>query len=138
MSAKTPLPVKSILPTEAHRMLQVQPDALLVDCRSNAEYIFVGHPGGSVHVPWVDGPDFEPNPHFLGEVRKLAGDIGERPLLLICRSGNRSMDAARALVAAGFSQVYNVTHGFEGDLNDAHQRNTVNGWRIDGLPWEQL
>ncbi len=138
MSAKTPMSVKSILPTEAHRMLQVQPDALLVDCRSNAEYIFVGHPSGSVHVPWIDGPEFELNPHFVGEVRKLVGNVGERPLLLICRSGRRSMDAAHALVAAGFSQVYNVTHGFEGDLNEAHRRSSVNGWRFDGLPWEQL
>ena len=130
--------MKQLLPREAYALMQAQPDALLIDCRSEAEYFFVGHPIGSVHVPWVDGPDFEPNPHFIGEVRKLAGNIGDRPVMLICRSGRRSHDAGLALEAAGFTQVINVVHGFEGDLNEQHRRSTLNGWRFDGLPWEQL
>jgi hypothetical protein len=28
-------------------------------------------------------------------------------------------------------------HGFEGELNDQHQRNSLAGWRFNGLPWEQ-
>mgnify|MGYP003341615149 CR=1 FL=1 len=46
-------------------------------------------------------------------------------------------DAGRALEAAGFTQVYHVEHGFEGDLGENHHRNEINGWRHDGLPWEQ-
>jgi rhodanese-related sulfurtransferase len=58
--------------------------------------------------------------------------------VLICRSGKRSAEAATALEQAGFSRVYSVTHGFEGDLNQERQRGKINGWRHDGLPWEQF
>jgi rhodanese-related sulfurtransferase len=61
----------------------------------------------------------------------------DRPIVLICRSGNRSMDAGAALEEAGFTKVYNVLHGFEGDLDENHHRNSSNGWRFDELPWEQ-
>lgn len=33
--------------------------------------------------------------------------------------------------------IHNVTHGFEGDLDDRHHRGSINGRRFDGLPWEQ-
>lgn len=55
-----------------------------------------------------------------------------------CRSGNRSADAARALEEAGFTKVYHILHGFEGDLDEHPHRNTRNGWRHDGLPWKQF
>ena len=45
--------------------------ALLVDIRSSMEFLFVGHPRGAVHVPWIDEPDWDINPHFLPEIRKL-------------------------------------------------------------------
>ena len=45
-------------------------------------------------------------------------------------------DAGAALEKTGFTQVYNVLHGFEGELNDQHQRNSISGWRHEGLPWE--
>ena len=61
-----------------------------------------------------------------------------RPVVLICRSGHRSLDAGDALEKAGFSDVYNVLDGFEGPLDDSHHRGTVSGWRKEGLPWEQL
>jgi rhodanese-related sulfurtransferase len=130
--------MQHLTPLDAHDFLQRTPDALFVDCRSDAEYFFVGHALGSVHVAWYDGPDWELNPHFVGEVRKLAGHSVERPVVLICRSGRRSVEAGHALEAAGFSRVYNVLHGFEGDLDEHHHRGTRNGWRHDGLPWEQL
>ena len=130
--------MQHLTPLDANDFLQRTPDALFVDCRSDAEYFFVGHALGSVHVAWYDGPDWELNPHFVGEVRKLAGHSVERPVLLICRSGRRSVEAGHALEAAGFTRVYNVLHGFEGDLDDHHHRGTRNGWRHDGLPWEQL
>ncbi len=129
--------MKDFTPKEAYAFLQAHPDALLIDVRSEIEYLFVGHPVGAIHVSWNDGPDWEINPHFVGEVKKLAGNGGERPVLLICRSGNRSEKAGEALEAAGFSAVYNVLHGFEGELDERHHRNAVNGWRFDGLPWEQ-
>jgi rhodanese-related sulfurtransferase len=129
--------MKHLTPKEAHAFLQTHPEALLIDVRSEIEYLFVGHPVGAIHVSWNDGPDWDVNPHFVGEVKKLAGHGGERPVVLICRSGNRSETAGQALLDAGFRNIYNVTYGFEGELDDQHHRNAVNGWRFDGLPWEQ-
>jgi rhodanese-related sulfurtransferase len=90
-----------------------------------------------LHVSWNDVPDWDINPHFVGEVKKLAGHAHDRPVVLVCRSGNRSVDAGNALEAAGFTRIYNVLHGFEGELDDSHHRGTTNGWRFEGLPWEQ-
>ncbi len=129
--------MKHLTPKEAYAFLQATPDALLIDVRSEIEFLFVGHPVGAIHVSWNDGPDWEVNPHFVGEVKKLAGNGGQRPILLICRSGNRSEAAGEALLAAGFTEVYNVAHGFEGELDDNHHRNSISGWRFDGLPWQQ-
>ena len=94
--------MKSLEPREAHEFLQSHGDALLIDCRSEMEYLFVGHPLGALHVAWNDGPDWEINPHFVGQVRKLAGtNHTTRPIVLICRSGNRSLEAGGTLERAG-------------------------------------
>lgn len=127
--------MKHLTPREAHDFLQQHPDALFIDCRSEIEYLYVGHPTGAIHVAWQDGPDWDVNPDFLGHVRKAAPV--HRPVVLICRSGQRSTAAGRYLEKHGFAAVYNVAHGFEGDLDDQHHRGTLNGWRHDGLPWEQ-
>jgi rhodanese-related sulfurtransferase len=66
----------------------------------------------------------------------MKGDL-TRPLLIICRSGRRSVDAGEALEAAGFSNVINVLDGFEGELDDNYHRGTLGGWRFHGLPWFQ-
>ena len=125
-------------PKQAQEFLRKTPDALFIDCRSEMEYLFVGHAVGALHVSWNDGPDWEVNPHFVGQVKKLAGtNHATRPIVLICRSGNRSQEAGEELKRNGFARVYNVAHGFEGELNERHQRNTTSGWRQAGLPWEQ-
>lgn len=125
-------------PKQAQKFIAEHPDALFIDCRSEMEFLFVGHPAGALHVAWNDGPDWEVNPHFVGQVKKLAGtNHTTRPILLICRSGNRSQEAGEALERHGFTRVYNVKHGFEGELDAQHHRNSVAGWRHDGLPWEQ-
>ena len=130
--------MKHFKPKEAHRFLAETPAAVFIDCRSEMEFYFVGHPVGAHHVPWNDGPDWEVNPHFVGQVKKLAGaNFEKRPIVLICRSGNRTIEAGEALEAAGFKQVVNVLYGFEGELDEKHHRNSRNGWRVDGLPWEQ-
>jgi rhodanese-related sulfurtransferase len=130
--------MQHLQPKEAYAFLQHNPNALFVDCRSEMEYLFVGHPVGALHVAWNDGPDWDVNPHFVGQVKKLAGtNHAMRPIVLICRSGNRSQEAGDALERAGFARVYNVVNGFEGEMNERHQRNSIAGWRFDGLPWEQ-
>lgn len=127
-----------LTPKEAFEFLKNNSEALFVDCRSDIEFLFVGHPVGAFHVAWNDGPDWEVNPHFVGQVARLAGhDHAKRPIVLICRSGNRSEEAGEALELAGFTRVYHVVHGFEGELDENHHRNSKSGWRHDGLPWEQ-
>jgi len=125
-------------PKRAFEFLRAHANALFVDCRSEMEYLFVGHAVGALHVAWNDGPDWDVNPHFVGQVKKLAGtNHTTRPIVLICRSGNRSQEAGEALERAGFTQVYNVAYGFEGELDQSHHRNAKTGWRHEGLPWEQ-
>jgi rhodanese-related sulfurtransferase len=129
--------MKHLKPVEAHAFLQQHPEALLVDCRTEMEFFYVGHPVGAVHIAWHEPPDWETNPRFVAEVLKEAGDK-TKPVLLICRSGKRTLDAGTALEAEGFTGVINVLEGFEGDLDEDFHRNTRNGWRVAGLPWEQL
>lgn len=136
--------LKTLTPKQAWQLLQEDPRAVLVDVRSNMEFLFVGHPRGAVHIPWIDEPDWEVNPHFVRLVRELmlggviCGDReGCAPVILICRSGKRSQEAGRALLENGFSEVFNVAEGFEGELDDNHHRSSLGGWRYEGLPWEQ-
>ena len=127
--------MQRLTPKEAYDFLQRNPEAVFIDVRSEMEHMFVGHPRGSILIPWVDGPDWEINPHFVANVRKAAS--ANRPIVLICRSGRRSADAGELLEKAGLKDIYNVEHGFEGELDDNHHRNSHNGWRYDGLPWAQ-
>lgn len=142
MTGTAPMPER-ISPVEAFDRLRIRPRDLLVDIRSTMEYLFVGHPVGAVHIPWIDEPDWVENPQFVPQVRKLLlggiGDHGEDApeVFLICRSGKRSLVAGQALIAAGIEKVYSVDEGFEGPLDSEHHRSTVSGWRFRGLPWEQ-
>jgi rhodanese-related sulfurtransferase len=129
--------MKHLAPKQTYELLHQRADAVFVDCRSEMEFLFVGHPVGAILIPWNDGPDWEVNPHFVGQVKKAAGHTTHRPIVLICRSGNRSVDAGLELENAGFTEVYNVLHGFEGELDENRRRGSTNGWRHDGLPWEQ-
>ena len=130
--------MKHVLPTAAWAMLQAQPDAVLIDVRMEIESLYVGRPPGAINVPWYEYPDLTPHPEQF--VKLVEAEVTDKtvPLLLICRSGKRTLDAGLALEAAGYTDVYNVLHGFEGELNDQFHRSTVSGWRFDGLPWEQL
>jgi rhodanese-related sulfurtransferase len=127
--------MKHLAPKEAYDFLKANPDAVLIDVRSEMEYLFVGHPRDALLIPWQDGEYFELNPDFLGHVRKASSL--NRPVVLICRSGKRSKIAGEFLEDHGLSEVYNVVHGFEGDLDNQRRWSRVNGWRFEGLPWEQ-
>ena len=124
-------------PRAAYTFLQQRTDAVLVDCRTETEHMYVGHPVGAEHVAWQEAPDWEVNRHFAEQVVRLVKKDLARPVLLICRSGKRSVDAGLVLEAAGFTQVINVTEGFEGPLDDNFHRGTQAGWRFRGLPWQQ-
>lgn len=136
--------VETLTPKGAYQMMQDNPRAVLIDVRSSMEHLFVGHPKGAIHIPWMDEPDWVVNPHFVPHVRQLMlggvhrdDDGSYAPIILICRSGRRSLDAGVALVEAGFMEVYNISEGFEGELDGDHHRSMVGGWRFHQLPWEQ-
>jgi rhodanese-related sulfurtransferase len=105
---------------------------VLVDIRSSMEFLFVGHPSGAVHIAWIDEPDWTVNPHFVTDIRKLLlGGVscdegkGCAPVILICRSGKRSLEAGRVLLANGLPRVYHVDEGFEGELDEHRARVVV-------------
>ncbi len=134
----------AISPRQAADILARNPRAILVDVRSSMEFLFVGHPVGAVHVAWIDEPDWDINPDFVVEVRQLLlGGVSsghsesDAMVILICRSGKRSHEAGKLLLQHGIENVCHIDEGFEGELNDAHQRSSIGGWRYHGLPWEQ-
>lgn len=110
-------------------------DAVLVDVRTAEERKFVGNVPGSTHVAWMTGTAMTKNPRF---VRELEAKVKKHEVvLLLCRSGKRSADAAEAATKAGFTNAFNVSEGFEGDLDDKGRRGGLGGWRFNDLPWVQ-
>ncbi|MGC4076004.1 MAG: rhodanese-like domain-containing protein [Rubrivivax sp.] len=130
------LPYAGVVPPQDAWALVQAGLAQLVDVRTAEERKFVGQVPGSLHVAWATGTALTRNPRF---VRELEARLGGKDTvaLLLCRSGKRSAAAAEAAVAAGFTNVFNVGEGFEGELDATQQRGHFNGWRRRGLPWTQ-
>lgn len=125
----------ALTPREAYELLQSAPGARLVDVRSRAEWDFVGRIPQAVEVEWRSYPGMVQNEHFLVQLQKQADP--EALLLFLCRSGQRSHQAALAASEAGFANCYNILEGFEGDRDAEQHRNRIGGWRHAGLPWYQ-
>jgi rhodanese-related sulfurtransferase len=107
--------------------------AVLIDVRSPEEVRFVGHVPGGTNVPWATGIELSRNPRFLRALEAAAPR--DAVILLLCRSGQRSVSAAVAATAAGFTQVFNVLEGFEGDPDASGRRGRLSGWQARDLPW---
>ncbi len=128
-----------VTPTQAWELLE-QGDAVLVDVRTQAEWSFVGVPDTTaaatrpLFVEWSSLTS-GPNPAAFVEAVTAQVDPGT-PIVLLCRSGQRSAAAAAALTAAGYGPAYNIVDGFEGPV-DAEGHRGAAGWRADGLPWVQ-
>ncbi len=123
----------AVTPPEAWQLV-VSRAAALIDVRTAAEFKFVGRVPQSVNVEWR-GEDPAPRAKFIDDLRRIADP--DAPLLFLCRSAVRSDAAAAAATEAGFTRVYNVLEGFEGQRDAAQQRGHINGWRRAGLPWIQ-
>ncbi len=139
----------------AYPLLAAQPDRVLfVDVCTRAEIAFVGMPlAADANVPYLlladtagwdeatKGFQLTPNPDFIAEVgRRLAakGLTKDDPVVLMCQGGSRSAKAADALTAAGYTLVFSIVDGFEGDLateGPTKGQRTANGWKNAGLPW---
>jgi rhodanese-related sulfurtransferase len=129
-----------ITPLEAWKLLSDNPQAVLVDVRTDAEWRFVGVPDLSslgrqvVYIEWNTG-NGQRNQNFLAELKdQIPAESG--PVVFLCRSGNRSIGAAQVATEAGIAPSFNVLDGFEGQL-DAEGHRGVTGWRASGLPWKQ-
>jgi rhodanese-related sulfurtransferase len=130
--------MKHLDPRAAWEAIKSNPDALFVDVRMEIESLYVGRPPGVVNIAWYEYPDLMPQPDaFVAAVEREAGRK-DRAIYLICRSGKRTVDAGKALDAAGFTDVTNIKEGFEGELDETFHRSTSSGWRFAGLPWEQM
>jgi rhodanese-related sulfurtransferase len=108
-------------------------EAVLVDVRTDAEREWVGFIPGAVAVAWKQWPGMAMNPNFDNEVQAAASG---KKVLLLCRSGVRSIAAAKRASELGL-QAYNILEGFEGDPDGNAQRGNKGGWRLSGLPWRQ-
>ena len=109
-------------------------DAVLVDVRSDAEREWVGFVPGAVALAWKQWPGMAMNPQFDEGLRSSAA--GGRKLVLLCRSGVRSIAAAKRAAELGI-EAYNILEGFEGAPDDRAHRGNTGGWRHRGLPWRQ-
>lgn len=126
--------------------LQGNPRSQLVDVRTRAEWTYVGIPDlgalgkRAVLVEWQTFPDQSVDPRFADRLAQELQALGvqlDDDLFFICRSGSRSLAAAKAMASAGYRACHNVSEGFEGPLDDDRHRGTLSGWKATGLPWQQ-
>jgi rhodanese-related sulfurtransferase len=138
--------IDSLSVGETWARLERDRDSVLIDVRTGAEWAYVGLPDLSsigkepVLVEWQGFPGDRLNPAFVDRVAEALQTIGankDSELFFICRSGSRSLRAARAMAAAGYSRCRNVADGFEGPLDPNRHRGSVGGWKAKGLPWVQ-
>lgn len=123
-----------VYPSEAW-VLFCDGKALLIDVRTAEERKFVGRVPETLHVAWKTWPGMAQNAGFVQEVEAIAPK--DAVVMLLCRSGVRSIAAAEALAQAGYANAFNVLEGFEGELDSQQRRGTFSGWRHAGLPWIQ-
>ncbi len=134
--------VEDVVPERAWQALVENPDARLVDVRTDAEWTYVGLPDLSevdkqvLLIAWQGFPSGALNQRFLQQLGG-SGLTEAHEIYFICRSGTRSLAAAEAARAAGYANVYNVADGFEGPPDADGHRGGVAGWKASGLPWRQ-
>lgn len=131
---------------QAWKLLEDNDEAVLIDVRTKAEWSFVGIPDLSrlnkeaVFVEWQLFPAGPRDTDFVAELTAVCEQrqaTKQTTLLFLCRSGSRSRSAAMACTEAGFQSCFNISDGFEGDLDELRHRNLINGWKRSGLPWLQ-
>ena len=128
--------IENLTPKQCFAFMENHPQAVMIDVRTKMEHTFVGHPLAAVHVAWKEFPDWQTNPDFISQVKQVVSDVNT-PVLLLCRSGQRSLEAAVLLESVGFKHLINILEGFEGALDAHKHRGALGGWRFYGLPWEQ-
>jgi rhodanese-related sulfurtransferase len=134
--------VEDVDPQQAYAALSANPDAQLVDVRTEAEWSYVGLPDLAelgkrvLLVQWQSFPTGAPNLQFIEQLG-ASGLTRQHVIYFICRSGVRSLAAAEAAEQAGYRITYNVADGFEGPPDARGHRGGTAGWKAAGLPWRQ-
>lgn len=140
--------VTQISATDAFDLLQKDKNSALVDVRTFEEFNFVGtansteFDGRMILAPWKLTVAMQENPTFATNLeemlKKLFGNKSkETQLFFICRTGGRSDAAARFCNNLGYTNCFNITGGFEGELDPSEHRGQMNGWKAEKLPWKQ-
>lgn len=129
---------------QAWEVLADNPDALLVDVRTQVEWQLIGKPDLSslgkepLYLQWVTMQGVNQNfPDELKAALEERAVKADAPIYFMCQSGGRSKMSAMQCTAMGYSQCFNVADGFEGDLDERQHRNSINGWKAADLPWTQ-
>lgn len=123
----------ALTPHEAFEILQANPEALLVDVRTQAELELVGRVPNALNIEWATYPGMVKNQDFANQ---LAAKVDKKLMVIfMCRTGGRSHNAAVVAEQLGFDYAYNMLEGFEGEANELKQRTMINGWKHAGLPW---
>jgi|SRR5450830_525034 len=123
----------AMTPREAFEFLQANPQALLIDVRTQAELGLVGRVPVALNIEWAFYPGMVPNQDFTKQLLEIVDK--NQTLIFMCRTGGRSHSAAAVAATLGFTQAYNMLEGFEGEANTLNQRTMINGWKHAGLPW---
>lgn len=132
----------------AFEKLQQEQNCALIDVRTDVEWSFVGYPSLSsinkepIFLSWKKFPHMQLNVNFINTLdeilQKQFGDNKhDAHLIFICRSGARSFEAASFAEQAGYKNCFNLTSGFEGNLDENGQRGNRDGWKANNLPWKQ-
>jgi rhodanese-related sulfurtransferase len=140
--------VTQINPKDAFKILVEDKNSVLVDVRTFEEFTFVGtvdpsmFDGRMILSPWKLTVAMKDNPNFFEKleemIEKVFGSKENKPkILFLCRSGARSNAAANFISSMGYNDCFNISGGFEGDLNYDDQRGALNGWKAEKLPWKQ-
>jgi len=134
--------IENVAPTQVWDAICNDPQAQVVDVRTDAEWTYVGLPDLTdagkqpLLIPWQIFPSMQVNAGFTDQM-KQAGLTPSHKVYFLCRSGARSLAAAQAAQAAGFPHAYNISDGFEGPPDEDGHRGTVHGWKSEALPWRQ-
>lgn len=128
--------IENLDPKQSWALLQDDLTAVMIDVRTAIEHSFVGSPPNAIHIAWKEFPGMQVNETFVSQVEAKVKDKNT-PVLLLCRSGVRSVAAAKALEQAGYKRLINILQGFEGALDEDKHRGNIDGWRFHGLPWLQ-
>ena len=131
-----------VTPSEAWDLLSEDENCVLIDVRTDAEWNYVGLPNlesigkDTICISWLIFPSNTLNDSFEDQVHE-AGIGPDQTILLLCRSGQRSVSAAVALTGAGYRKAFNVLAGFEGEKDHDGRRGRLGGWKVSNLPWTQ-